>query len=219
MRANALLLLDDGMSCEEIAKVLYLDDDTIRYWYQLYREKGPEWLADFGYKGRACDHAGLPCKVARAICPDRAGSEMMMAGRLPVHVADHQVEAFCMLAAMRPRMVPSPTNPTTTLSLDITSPSLPFPIFDRHREASCAAHIEEGPACAKGEMRDELGGHGGQRLGRSVTRGTYHFRRRELPPTGYRVAEHLSDQLAGGVLMLCPRASHNLHRCLAPPVA
>jgi hypothetical protein len=29
-RANALLLLDDGMSCEEIAKVLYLDDDTIR---------------------------------------------------------------------------------------------------------------------------------------------------------------------------------------------
>ena len=171
------------------------------------------------FRQRGEDHAGLPCKVARAICPDRAGSEMMMAGRLPVHVADHQVEAFCMLAAMRPRMVPSPTNPTTTLSLDITSPSLRFTIFDRHREASCAAHIEEGPACAKGEMRDELGGHGGQRLGRSVTRGTYHFRRRELPPTGYRVAEHLSDQLAGGVLMLCPRASHNLHRCLAPPVA
>ena len=119
--------------------------------------KDLSWLADFGYKGRACDHAGLPCKVARAIC--RAGSEMMMAGRLPVHVADHQVEAFCMLAAMRPPTVPSPTNPTTTLSLDITSPSLRFTIFDRHREASCAAHIEEGPACAKGEMRDELGGH------------------------------------------------------------
>jgi hypothetical protein len=28
-RANALLLLDDGMSCAAIAKVLYLDDDTI----------------------------------------------------------------------------------------------------------------------------------------------------------------------------------------------
>jgi hypothetical protein len=28
-RANALLLLDDGMSCEAIAKVLYLDDDTM----------------------------------------------------------------------------------------------------------------------------------------------------------------------------------------------
>ena len=39
-RANALLLLDDGMSCEAIAKVLYLDDDTIRYWYQLYGVAG-----------------------------------------------------------------------------------------------------------------------------------------------------------------------------------
>jgi hypothetical protein len=29
-RANALLLLDDGMSCEAVARVLYLDDDTIR---------------------------------------------------------------------------------------------------------------------------------------------------------------------------------------------
>jgi transposase len=54
-RANALLLLDDGMSCEEIAKVLYLDDDTIRYWYQLYSEKGLIWLADFGYRGRHCE--------------------------------------------------------------------------------------------------------------------------------------------------------------------
>jgi len=54
-RANALLLLDDGMSCDEIAKVLYLDDDTIRYWYELYSEKGLSWLADFGYKGRSCE--------------------------------------------------------------------------------------------------------------------------------------------------------------------
>jgi hypothetical protein len=27
-RANALVLLDDGMSCEAIAKVLFVDDDT-----------------------------------------------------------------------------------------------------------------------------------------------------------------------------------------------
>src|SRR6201981_2213781 len=53
-RANALLLLDDGLSCEAVAKVLYLDDDTVRYWYKLYQEKGLNWLADFGYKGRAC---------------------------------------------------------------------------------------------------------------------------------------------------------------------
>jgi transposase len=35
-RANALVLLDDGMSCAAVAKVLLLDDDTIRTWHQLY---------------------------------------------------------------------------------------------------------------------------------------------------------------------------------------
>lgn len=29
-RANAILLLDDGKSCQEISDFLYLDDDTIR---------------------------------------------------------------------------------------------------------------------------------------------------------------------------------------------
>jgi hypothetical protein len=29
-RANALVLLDDGMSCEAIARVLFLDGDTVR---------------------------------------------------------------------------------------------------------------------------------------------------------------------------------------------
>ena len=31
-RANAILELDDGWSCERVAKALYLDDDTIRGW-------------------------------------------------------------------------------------------------------------------------------------------------------------------------------------------
>ena len=35
-RANALLLLDDGMSCSQIAKVLFLDDDTVRNWHKQY---------------------------------------------------------------------------------------------------------------------------------------------------------------------------------------
>jgi len=34
-RANALLLLDDGLSCEAIAKVLYKDDQPIRYWHEI----------------------------------------------------------------------------------------------------------------------------------------------------------------------------------------
>ena len=32
-RANAILLLDDGKSCQMIAEFLYLDDDTVRGWY------------------------------------------------------------------------------------------------------------------------------------------------------------------------------------------
>lgn len=50
-RANAILLLDDGESCARIAKVLYLDDDTIRGWYKTYRESGWDGLAFDGWKG------------------------------------------------------------------------------------------------------------------------------------------------------------------------
>jgi transposase len=53
-RANALVLLDDGLSCEAIAKVLFLDDDTIRTWYRLYQEDGIDGLAGFGFGGSAC---------------------------------------------------------------------------------------------------------------------------------------------------------------------
>ena len=50
-RANAILLLDDGESCTQIAKFLYLDDDTIRGWYKTYREGGWDALCVDGWKG------------------------------------------------------------------------------------------------------------------------------------------------------------------------
>ena len=53
-RANALVLLDGGMSCAAVAKVLFLDDDTIRTWYQLYQQDGIEGLAGFGHEGGIC---------------------------------------------------------------------------------------------------------------------------------------------------------------------
>ena len=53
-RANALVLLDDGMSCSDVARVLLLDDDTVRTWYRLYQEEGIEGLAGFGHEGSAC---------------------------------------------------------------------------------------------------------------------------------------------------------------------
>jgi hypothetical protein len=44
-RANALVLLNQGMSCGDVAKVLLLDDDTVRTWYRL-----PHQLLDFRRK-------------------------------------------------------------------------------------------------------------------------------------------------------------------------
>ena len=50
-RANALLLLDTGMSCSQIAKVLFLDDDTVRSWHKQYLAEDWEAVAYDGWKG------------------------------------------------------------------------------------------------------------------------------------------------------------------------
>jgi transposase len=50
-RANAILLLDDGLSCEAVAKVLYIDDDTVRGWHERWVGGGVEALASFDFKG------------------------------------------------------------------------------------------------------------------------------------------------------------------------
>lgn len=39
-RANALLLLDDGLSALDVARVLYLDDETIRSWKRGFEKDG-----------------------------------------------------------------------------------------------------------------------------------------------------------------------------------
>ena len=53
-RANALLLLDDGLSCKQVAEVLYFDDDTIRRWYELFIVGGVDGLTHFDVGGSAC---------------------------------------------------------------------------------------------------------------------------------------------------------------------
>jgi hypothetical protein len=47
-RANALVLLDDGLSCEQVGRVLLLDDDTIRRWHGAFAEGGRKALMRFG---------------------------------------------------------------------------------------------------------------------------------------------------------------------------
>ncbi len=50
-RANALVLLDDGMICQQVARVLLFDDDTIRGWYELFEQSGFDGLTRFDMGG------------------------------------------------------------------------------------------------------------------------------------------------------------------------
>src|SRR5450830_923990 len=50
-RANAMVLLDQGMSCQEVADVLLYDDDTIRGWHRLFEQRGLEGLTSFDVGG------------------------------------------------------------------------------------------------------------------------------------------------------------------------
>ena len=52
-RANALVLLDAGWSCQEVADALLLNDDTIRGWFKLFEQRGIEGLTSFDMGGSA----------------------------------------------------------------------------------------------------------------------------------------------------------------------
>jgi hypothetical protein len=45
-RANALVLLDDGMGYAAVAKVLLIDDDTVRTWHGSMQPCGVYYAAD-----------------------------------------------------------------------------------------------------------------------------------------------------------------------------
>ena len=50
-RANAVVLLNDGMSCEEVARVLLVNDDTVRSWHSVFALLGIGGLKVFNYQG------------------------------------------------------------------------------------------------------------------------------------------------------------------------
>lgn len=52
-RANAIVLLDQGWSCEEVAAALLIDDDTVRSWHKLYAEHGLTGVVVFNHLGSA----------------------------------------------------------------------------------------------------------------------------------------------------------------------
>ena len=57
-RANALVLLDAGWSCEKVASALFLDDDTIRRWHGMFLQDGFDGLLHFEAGGSACRMSG-----------------------------------------------------------------------------------------------------------------------------------------------------------------
>ena len=57
-RANALVLLDAGWSCEKVAAALFVDDDTVREWHRLHAAGGFDGLAHFEAGGSACKMSG-----------------------------------------------------------------------------------------------------------------------------------------------------------------
>ena len=50
-RANAIILLDKGWSCGEVAEALLMDDDSVRSWHKLYAGHGIVGLVVFNYQG------------------------------------------------------------------------------------------------------------------------------------------------------------------------
>jgi transposase len=52
-RANAVVLLDDGWSAQEVAEALLMNDDTIRGWHKLFEQRGIEGLTSFDMGGSA----------------------------------------------------------------------------------------------------------------------------------------------------------------------
>ena len=53
-RIRVILSLDDGFSFDNIAKILRMDDSTIRRYLKIYQEKGLKGLLEHHYKGLSC---------------------------------------------------------------------------------------------------------------------------------------------------------------------
>ena len=52
-KIKAILLLNNGYSYEEIAKILLLDDTSIRRYYKIYRKKNLKGLLENNYEGKS----------------------------------------------------------------------------------------------------------------------------------------------------------------------
>lgn len=83
-RANALLLLDDGMSCVQVGRVLFIDDDTVRGWYKQYLAEGWEAVAYDGWLG---GQSRMMAGEEAALCSWLEGRFCRSADEIRAHIA------------------------------------------------------------------------------------------------------------------------------------
>ena len=91
-RANALLLLDDGMPYEQVAKALYLDDSTVRAWREAYEVGGVESIYAFEHKGGACLLSNAQIDELRAWATEALPETTEVVGKF---VLDHFGLDYC----------------------------------------------------------------------------------------------------------------------------
>ena len=89
-RANALLLLDTGMSCVQIAKVLFLDDDTVRSWHKQYLAENLDAVAYEGWKGgqslmTTAQEGNLSVWLEERFCRSTAQIRAYMSSKFNIH--------------------------------------------------------------------------------------------------------------------------------------
>src|ERR1700728_617713 len=60
-RMNALLLLDDGWTAEQVAKVLFIDAETVHEHRRLYQASGVAGIERLKYEGAASDLSEAQC--------------------------------------------------------------------------------------------------------------------------------------------------------------
>ena len=65
-RANSLILLDRGWSCEDVAEALMLDDDTVRAWHGSFKTGGVDAIHSFEFKGGSSNLTAEQIELFRA---------------------------------------------------------------------------------------------------------------------------------------------------------
>src|SRR5271169_2902196 len=141
-RATALVRLDEGLSCQEVAKVLLFDDDTIRDWYELFEQDGVEGLTRFEMGGSSGKMSAEQCDALKAW----VGSTLPRSTR---QVGAWIAKEFGLVYESRSRLIAL----LHRLRLEYHKPEVISRKLD-HRRSRRDRHV--GLACPRGQERRDL---------------------------------------------------------------